>query len=319
MTAPHAVLGVAVLASCGLIAAGAHGASTLALTAGLVGNIAIPALWAAVMLVRWPPTAALMAAALTAVVLVPLADARTAAVAAGFMLAGLAGGWALGRAWRVLPIVALAAACLVPVFFIELAGTDIEEAGEALTAENRRVYAESLPEGLSVADREAALAEYDAMAGRMLELQRRLWPSLVIIGLWSQAALALVLGWLVARLVTASPPRPAVRPWETWRAPFFSVWALIGGLALTVTSVETLVMVGWNVVLLAGLLLAIQGLAVQTWLVRRALPPLTRVLFWIVGALFLGPLLLGVGGLVGLVDQWWDLRRTHAGSTSDGE
>jgi uncharacterized protein YybS (DUF2232 family) len=155
---------------------------------------------------------------------------------------------------------------------------------------------------------------------QMLAMQRRFWPGMVVIGLLGQAAVALGLGWLLARLAVAGPPLPARRRWEQWRAPFLSVWGLIGGLAAVISGSGFLAMIGWNLVLLAGMLLVLQGLAVQSWLMRRLLPPVPRVLFWILGAMFLAPVMLGGGLLIGLADQWMNLRRErHPDASNDDD
>ncbi|MEZ4388491.1 MAG: DUF2232 domain-containing protein [Candidatus Krumholzibacteriia bacterium] len=319
MTSARAVLGVAVLVTVGLLAGLGRGSAMAAAYAGLVGNLVVPALWSAAVMIRPRRREVATAVGLAAVLLLALAGWRDGTVGGCFVVAGVAGGWALRRGWRVLPILGVVASLLAPVMILELGGTSLVEATEALNVENRRAFDENLPAGLSASDREAALAEFDAVAGRMLAVQRRLWPGLVVIGLMSQAALALSLGWLIARLVVPRPPRPALRRWEDWRAPFFSVWTLIGGLAAVVTGNPSLVMAGWNLVLLAGLLLAVQGLAVQSWLVRRLLPPTLRALFWILGALFLAPLLVGGGVLIGLADQWLNLRRSHDPGATQGD
>jgi hypothetical protein len=62
-------------------------------------------------------------------------------------------------------------------------------------------------------------------------------------------------------------------------------------------------------VVVAAVFLVLQGLGVQAWLVSRVLPPAGQIVFWVLGTLFFAPALIGGGALIGLADQWMDLRR----------
>jgi len=309
MTSSRAVLGITVLVTVGLMAGASRDASLASAWVATVGNLVIPALWAAVILSTPRLQEPGVALAGTLVLLVALLGWRDGLTGACWAASGAAGGWAIARRWRVLPVLGLAAALLAPTMALQLEGASFVEAFEELHAESRRAFEESLGDGVSEADRRTVMANYDDTANALLVFQRRLWPGLAALAMLIQSALCLTLGWLLVRLWLRHPPRPAIRRWDTWRAPFISVWTLIGGLAAAILGVEPLAMVGWNLVLLAGLVLAIQGLAVQTWLVRRALPPAARVVFWMLGAFFLAPLLVGGGALIGLADQWLNLRR----------
>lgn len=319
MTSSRAALVAAALVSASLLVAAALGDGQVALTAALVGNLMVPALWVAAVLLNRRLGEVLAVLGGMALVVMAVAGVREGLMAACVGLAGVAGAVVLSRRWRVLPILGVAAVFLAPVLVLEMDGEGIVEATEALYAENRRALAEGPAAELTESERQAALAEYDAVVERMLATQRRFWPAMVLIGLMSQAALALGMGWLLTRLVVANPPRPARRRWEEWRAPFISVWTLIGGLAAVITGIQPLAMIGWNLVLLAGLLLVVQGLAVQSWLMRRLLPPVPRVLFWIMAAMFLAPVLLGGGLLIGLADQWMNLRRDRSPAASNDD
>lgn len=309
MTSSRVVLVVAVLVTLGLMAGASRDESLAAAWVATVGNLVIPALWAAVVMSSPRRDHVLMALVGTGLALLALNGWRDGATGACWAASGAAGGWALTRHWRVLPILGVAAALLAPTLALQLDGDSFVETFEALHAESRQAFEENIGSGVSDADRRTLMANYDETAEAMLALQRLLWPGLVVLGLLTQSALCLCLGWLVARMLMPQPPRPAVRPWETWRAPFFSVWTLIGGLAAAVLGREPLAMLGWNLVLLAGLVLALQGLAVQAWLVRRVLPPVARALFWLAAALFLAPLMVAAGAVIGLADQWLNLRR----------
>jgi uncharacterized protein YybS (DUF2232 family) len=173
---------------------------------------------------------------------------------------------------------------------------------------------ERMPADLSPADRKTALAAFDKVGERSLSMAERFWPSMVLAGLMSQTAIFLLAGWGLARLAVAAPPRPRLTPLALWRAPFATVWVLIGGLVLVLLTATGLAgLIGWNLVVLAATLLIIQGLGVQTWLVARVLPRAG------LGAFFLAPAMIGGGALIGLADQWMDLRRLRRPPDSDDE
>lgn len=309
VSAAWIVLGAAVLVTVALTAGAQVENVTLALVASVAGNFAIPALWAAASMADRRMAVPAGVAGATVLVLMALLGWREGLVAGCHVTAGLVGGWTIAWGWRVLPILLVSALALVPAVFLELEGTSIMAASEQLSAENRKVFAETLPEGLSESERAAALADFDEMARSVLALQQRLWPAVLLMGLMIQAGLALIGGWLVVRAVHGRAPRPEVRPWENWRAPFVSVWMLIGGLVAVVTQVDGLMTVGWSTALLAAMMLGVQGLALQAWFARRLLSPLGRTLYWVLGALFFAPLMLGGGVVIGLADQWRDLRQ----------
>jgi len=299
----------ATVATAGLAWLVGRGSETGALAGGLGAPFLIPAVWVAAVLATRARRAVMATALIGAGAAVLVAGWPAGGTLAGFVAAGLVGGWALGRGVRVVPCVGLTALCLVPGYVLDLAGMPPPAATEALGAAWREQYATDLPAELPAAERTAALAAFDDMLAAALAIQRRFWPSLVAAGLVVVAGLALGLGWGLARLCGADAARPRLGSFATWRAPFASVWLLIGGLALGLSGLGAAALVGWNVVLTVAVLLAVQGLAVQAWLIRRVLAPAGQTIFWVFGTLFLAPVLVGGGALVGLVDQWWDLRR----------
>lgn len=281
-----------------------------AAAASLLAPIVVPAVWTAAALTAIPPRRLLSGAAAAAgVSLVLAAQGTQGLVMAGFVLAGIAGGWAVRRRWGAWRIIGACILCLAPGLWLALAGTSIPAVLTELAEELRRQYADGLPADMPPAERTAALSAYDEAVGGTLEAQRRLWPSLALVGLTAQIVLFMGLGRSLARLAGEGVARPAIGPLTAWRAPFLSVWLLIGGLGLSLIGPRQLADLGWNLVLIAACLLAGQGVAVQAWLVKRLLPATGQVVFWIIGALFLAPVLLVSGCLIGLADQWWDLRR----------
>ena len=282
----------------------------LSLAAGaVIASLVVPALWVAAAVqpddLQWKALAAGIAVALAGLV----AGGTLAAGLAVQSAAGLAGGLLLARQWRWLPLVAVVSAILAPGVALSLGGESFADLAAEQVALWREQYLVQLPPDLSEADRAATLARFDDLTAGYQSIMGRLWPSLVVIGLAGQAAVLLGLGWALARVTGLAPVRRPVAPLATWRAPFGAVWVLIGGLALSLAGRGTAADLGWNLVVVAGSLVTIQGFAVQAWTIRRLLPPAAQTMFWVVGAFFFAPILVGTGALLGLADQWLDLRR----------
>ncbi len=289
---------------------GGRGGAGFALYGGLAAPVLVPAAWAAARLAISPAPPLLYAAGFAGVAALWLGGSWPQGLTvAGFVLGGLAGAWAWRLGWGAWRVLAVCLACLAPGFFFALGGVSLPEAFAEMGEELRAQYVAALPSDMPEGERAAALAGFDETLAGSLQLQRRLWPSLVALGLAVQAVLYLGLGWGLARLAGVAVPSPVRTPFARWRAPFASVWLLIGGLGWSLIGPRQSGDLGWNLVLVASLVLAVQGVAVQAWLVQRLLPPAGRIVFWVAGAVFLAPVLLASGGLVGLADQWWDLRR----------
>jgi MFS family permease len=282
----------------------------MALAAGAVfASLLVPALWVTAALQRedlqWKAIAAGIALALSGLV----AGGTLAMGLAVQSAAGLAGGLLLARQWRWLPLVAVVSAVLAPGVALSLGGASFADLAAEQVALWREQYLVQLPPDLSEADRAATLARFDDLTAGYQTVMRRLWPSLVLIGLAGQAAILLALGWGLARMTGTAPPRRPAEPLVAWKAPFGAVWVLIGGLALSLAGRGGVADLGWNLVTVAGALVTLQGFAVEAWTIRRVLPPAAQTMFWVVGAFFFAPILVSAGALLGLADQWMDLRR----------
>jgi hypothetical protein len=108
-----------------------------------------------------------------------------------------------------------------------------------------------------------------------------------------------------------------VPPFARWRLPFYLVWLLVAGLGLMLTRTAYLATAGLNLALLVACILSVQGIAVQWQVTSRLLSNLGRLLYWLVMGVFFAPLVLVSGVLLGLVDQWADLRRLEAAPGDD--
>jgi hypothetical protein len=140
----------------------------------------------------------------------------------------------------------------------------------------------------------------------------------VLLELLVRALMIMSLVWVTVRvwgweLPSWRPPR-----FGRWRLPFYLVWLLIAGLGLMILRHPVALTVGLNLALFAAILLAVQGVAVQVWVTGRMFSLLGRIVFWTVMGLFMTPLVLASGVLLGLVDQWLDLRGLERGSDPEG-
>lgn len=311
---------VAAVATVALAGIAARGGPSVSVSVCLVMPLLVPAFWTGVALTERRHGLARQASLAAVVLGLVAAGVSAGLVVAVHVLAGNVVGTLWRRRGQALLVVLAGALCLAPGFWIGLDGQSVPELfatwGEVL----RENHAAGLPEDLPASERAAAVAAFEAGLAGTLEVQQRLWPSLVAFGLVVQAALILVAGRLLARLGGGEAPGPARLPFVTWRAPFATVWLLIGGLAASLSPVgRGLNDLGWNLVLASSVLLAIQGMAVLAWFGRRVLPPPVRGLFWIVGIGFFAPVLVGSGLLVALADQWWDLRRLRRPPNQDVE
>ena len=313
------LLVAAVLVTVGLALLAGSEATVAVVIAGLATWLLAPGLWSAAALVTADWRRLVIAAAVAVTVGGLASNWLVGAILGSLTLAGLVAAWAVASRWRTLPLVAATMLALIPSMALPLAGISFTEAVTEQMALGREWYVDQMPSDLSAGDRSAALSAFDDAGESYLALVDRFWPSLVMTWLASQTALFLGLGWGLARLIDRGVPRPFLTPLAVWRDPFASVWVVIGGLILSLAGGGVVAKVGWNLVAVSGTLLVLQGLGVQVWLVRRALSPLGQTIYWVLGALIFSLVLIGVGALFGLADQWLDLRRLRRPPANDGE
>jgi hypothetical protein len=201
-------------------------------------------------------------------------------------------------------------ACVIGWAFAQLSG------GQILTdfREDLSIaLAQQLPEVAEETERQALMAEYQNLLERFLDLLVRIWPALVAIGLLAHVGMAfLIVRWL-AGLIAGPTGLPVWRPFPQWQVPFYLVWVLVLGLFLIALHQKGLSRVGVNVVLVAAGVFSLQGLAVQVFLFARVCPPWVRIVFWVVAAVFFAPLIFASSVLLGIGDQWLNLRRLPRG------
>ena len=142
----------------------------------------------------------------------------------------------------------------------------------------------------------------------------RIYPFVIGVGLLGQGSIILVLVWFLVRRLGIAIPGWVLPPFSHWRVPFYLVWILVLGVGLMLTRAQYLATAGLNLVLLSACVLSVQGIAVQFHVTNRMLSNMGRLLYWLVMGVFFAPLILISGVVLGLVDQWVDLRRLQVGS-----
>lgn len=155
--------------------------------------------------------------------------------------------------------------------------------------------------GLS-GDELGALKDAMVQAGGILV---QVYPALLCVGVTMVA----VLNLLLLRRLAARLNRPLkIEPLRTFRNPDHLVWvAIAAGFALLLNQ-EVVVVVALNLLIVAGFLYFLQGIAVVIhFFSRYRVPALFRYLFY--GLLVVQAYLVIAVALVGLFDLWGDFRR----------
>jgi hypothetical protein len=286
-------------------------AAAVSLLVGLL-TLGIPVLWGVSFL--WSRSLALhLLAAMVWLVLALAAVGSSAAVLSpgSYLLSGVAMGWALARHWRtdaVLGLAVLLPAVLALGTFAQVPMEEmLRQSGRDLMDVARQRWAETDDQAV----RQAMLAQSERGLAATIELWVRFWPSFFFLAVLAHTGAALLLVRWVARTGRFSAALPDLPPFHQWRAPFYVVWLLAAGLALVLLRMATLTQIGVNVILVAAVVLSVQGLAVQSCWLGRFLPAWLRIAFWTVSAVLVLPLVLLLlsSAVLGLIDQWWDLRR----------
>lgn len=269
--------------------------------------------WATLAETRWLRLLAAVAAWLAfGHVLVSAADTwqMTTHVAAG-----LVAGAAWRRGWR--PDVALlgTAAMLAPLAIWAAVQMPVHEQMAAIGDQSLKVLEQQAPPGTDPAELAKAREIGRQRMTQLTDLATRLYPSVIGVGLLGQAVLLLLLVRLGGRLLAVTVTGRRLPPFAQWRLPFYVVWAMVAGIGLMLTRRAPLADAGLNLAVLAAAFLAVQGLAVQYHLSRRFLPPVMLVIYWTFMGLAFVPL-VATSVLLGLFDQWRDLRGPVSGGSN---
>lgn len=231
--------------------------------------------------------------------------------------AGLVAGLAWRRGWRPDVAVLGTAAMLAPLVIWAAVQMPVREQMAAIGDQSLKVLEQQAPPGTDPAELAKAREIGRQRMAALTDLATRLYPSVIGVGLLGQAVVILLLSRLAGRRF--APPREGRRlpPFAQWRLPFYVVWALVVGIGLMLTRRAPLADAGLNLTVLAATFLSVQGLAVQYHLSRRFLPPVALVIYWTLMGLAFVPLVV-TSVLLGLADQWRDLRGPVSGGTQAG-
>jgi len=124
------------------------------------------------------------------------------------------------------------------------------------------------------------------------------------------AMTALAYGLSAAALRRYGVEARPLPPMRLFRAPFGVVWVFAAGLAAVLLAAPPLRDAGANLLLGAGVIYLVQGLAVLRWHFRkRGLPRPVQLLFFAVAVLLVLPFFLFLTVGTGLFDTWFDFRR----------
>lgn len=237
---------------------------------------------------------------------------------AGNITAGLFAGLALGRTWRIDRGLVGVTILLLPALVMALTVMPPAELAEGLESQLLELVEESLPEGSADADRARVMEDQARNLGEFLDRMVLVAPWWIGLGVLGQAAIILVLtGWGI-RLLGIAWPGWGVPPFTRWRLPFYLVWILVAGIALFLTGKPGIESAGLNLALLAASVIALQGLAIQFWVTGRLMSLYVQVAYWVIAGIFLIPVILASSVVLGLADQWMDIRRLNAPPEDEG-
>lgn len=233
--------------------------------------------------------------------------------------AGIIAGLALSRTWRL--DVALVGCCLVwlPGILLTVAEVPVQEQLELLREEFLEMRTAQFPESADQGERDKALAAEKGRIDQALGVAGRIYPLVIGIGLVGEAAVILVLVWLAGRTLGRTPIGWRFGSFSRCRLPFYLVWMLVIGLGLMLTRLPAWGDWGLNLALFAALILSIQGIAVQVFVIGRMLSPVGRLVFWTMMGVFFPPLVIASGVILGLADQWLDFRRLDRPENDEDE
>jgi len=210
-------------------------------------------------------------------------------------LMGLIAGFQVERQRSYGQIVA-AAASPGAVLSLWLLLIDEPETRERLAAE---MASQLEAMGMQVAESGYGLRD---MVGAVLRVQ----PAIEFVMLLLTAVLAYRVGLWGARRLDLALPQD--RPFFLWRLWDELIWVLIAGLVLGLVGPGLVPGLALNLVVVVGVLYAVQGLALVRFFVRRlGISRLLELLFYLL-LLFTSGLALVVLAGLGLLDTWFDWR-----------
>lgn len=294
------------------------GADVSATLSGLALLVLLPAplflavLWGGALLVGRPYRLAPVAAMLWFVAGWILVPHDIVWQLVGHIVAGLLAGLALGLRWRLDKALLLVALALCPILIWTTIQVPVTEQLQIYSDEMLKSLEQNLPAGADDTQRSLAVAAEREKLGKVADMAAKVYPFVLGVGVLGQAGIILALLWLAVRAVGLRLHGWRLPPFSRWRVPFYLLWFLVAGLGLMITRRAPLANIGLNLALLAACIISIQGIAVQFFVTGRMMSTLGRVIYWTVMGIFFVPLVVASGVVLGLADQWWDIRRLDA-------
>lgn len=279
--------------------------------------LGIALIWGSAFLASRPFRAAVVAAGLWLAVSHFLLPHEVVWQLAANVAAGLLAGLALGLRWRLDAALVVIALALLPVIIWAVVEVPVAEQLQAVSDEMLSVLEENLPAGANEVQRAEVLQEERRNLEKMTGLAGRIYPYVVGMGLLGQGGIILALVWFVVRRLGLDVAGYGLPPFSQWRLPFYLVWLLAIGVGLMVTRAPVLATAGLNLALLSASVISVQGVAVQWHLTNRLLSNMGKLFYWLVMGFFFAPLILVSGVVLGLADQWVDLRRLGTSPDQD--
>jgi len=227
----------------------------------------------------------------------------------GHVVAGLLGGFAWMSRWRFDAALLTVALALTPLVVWSAAEAPMQEQLQVYGDEMVKALESKLPTNADVDQRVQAMAAEKEKMDRIVAIVVKVFPSLLALGVLGQAAIVLAILRLVIRARGWRGSPWHLPPFSRWQVPFYLVWLLVVGLGLLLTRQPGWANAGLNVVILSAAILSVQGMAVQFFVTGRGMSRLVRAIYWTVMGTFFAPLVIVSSVVVGLIDQWWDIRR----------
>ena len=293
-------------------AASAEAVSPALMLAGLLAlaaPLAVPALWGGAILTSRSTALTLVAALAWLAVSLGIAPGLVVWPVASFVAAGLAAGLALGFRFRLDAALAVIVLVLAPYFVWSLQEVPLEDQYRQLTEQYIEARREMLEGTADPKQIELTLAAEKKQHEQVASTALKILPAMLGLGVAGLAGVLLGLVWLIARLLGVKTGISPLPPFGRWRLPFYLVWALVAGLGMLITRMPFFAAAGLNIALAVTMLLSVQGAAVQWEMTGRTMGPIPKVIYLLVAGFLFLPLVL-----LGLADQWLDLRKLGASS-----
>jgi hypothetical protein len=270
----------------------------------LLAPYVLPVLWAWVLLKGQSPLGALFGAAVWLATGLAFLPQDVTWHLTTHVVTGLVAGFGLILRWKPGLILLLLALVVLPIGIWSLNQMPMDEIFEAQKEEVLKTRHELLLEGTRAGEEPPSLEQEEQVLDDLFATVLRLTPSAVALGLLAQAAVSFGLVWILVRAMGLASVLRGFPPFVRWRMPFAVVWILAAAVALLIVPLPIWPAAGLNLVMVVCAALAVQGAALQWHMSSSGVPMLLRLFFLFLAGMLFMPLVL-----LGLADQWLDIRK----------